>query len=69
MHDFYQSGLTKNPNLFIKKSFKLGHLVYLNSLIKNIFCLDLVSIKINTKTKFLFFNLWISAMDQSNSDE
>ncbi|RUR21426.1 hypothetical protein ELY16_16165 [Legionella qingyii] len=38
---FSASGLTKNPNLFVKKCFYFGHLVYLNSLIKNIFCLDL----------------------------
>ncbi len=36
-----ESGLTQNPDLFVKKWFEFGHLVYLNSLIQTIFCLDL----------------------------
>ncbi|ADG25517.1 TPA: hypothetical protein JBD08_12835 [Legionella pneumophila subsp. pneumophila] len=35
------SGFAKKPNFIVKKYFQFGHLVYLNSLIKNIFCLDL----------------------------
>ncbi|AAU28253.1 TPA: hypothetical protein JBG74_11760 [Legionella pneumophila] len=35
------SAPAKKPNFFVKNCFQFVHLAYLNSLIKNIFCLDL----------------------------